>query len=528
MTYRASRTGSGGGSRRPGARPPTRSCSGAWPACRVRFLPRHGRGHPTPPSELNYRANIDALKRSGCTDVHLALGRGLAEGGTAARPFRDRGPVHRPQLRAGEELLRHAAASRMSPSRIRSARGSATRWNAARAALGLPVTRGGTYLVMEGPQFSTKAESELYRQWGCSVIGMTNMPEAKLAREAELCYATVAMVTDFDCWHPDHDHVTVEQVVKVLFSNADKARALVADVVPALGQRRGAVPGGLRPRAGPCADHGPREARPGADGEARRGGRDACCGRRERRGRPLPAIRRRVAAPQVRPPAQPDRQRAAQPRRRIGQRDGRIAHAVRSAAPRRAARSAGHRRPACAAPSRGRGSRPAPTRSSSTRHRHHAEALHEADQRQAAPCPTPRAHDPAKTSSSTNQIAEATSMLRPGGTAAPRALSTIEPSQRAGAKLATGSRAPSGRCRRRCARHAAAGRRSADRRAGSPGRPGTARPAAAASPAHRRRRPSGRARRRAAPRPRRARLRAVPRRRAAARCSPRRAPTTTM
>jgi 5'-methylthioadenosine phosphorylase len=110
--------------------------------------------------------------------------------------------------------------------------------------LALPVTRGGTYLVMEGPQFSTKAESELYRAWGCSVIGMTNMPEAKLAREAELCYATVAMVTDFDCWHPDHDAVTVDQVVKVLFSNADKARALVQHMVPALGAPRGPCPAG--------------------------------------------------------------------------------------------------------------------------------------------------------------------------------------------------------------------------------------------------------------------------------------------
>ena len=100
------------------------------------------------------------------------------------------------------------------------------------------MTRGGTYLVMEGPQFSTKAESELYRSWGCSVIGMTNMPEAKLAREAELCYATVAMVTDFDCWHPDHDHVTVEAVVRVLLDNADKARALVKRVVPELGRPR--------------------------------------------------------------------------------------------------------------------------------------------------------------------------------------------------------------------------------------------------------------------------------------------------
>ena len=110
--------------------------------------------------------------------------------------------------------------------------------------LSLPVTRGGTYLVMEGPQFSTKAESELYRSWGCHVIGMTNMPEAKLAREAELCYATVAMVTDFDCWHPDHDHVTVEAMVKVLFDNADKARTLVRALVPSIGAPRPLCPQG--------------------------------------------------------------------------------------------------------------------------------------------------------------------------------------------------------------------------------------------------------------------------------------------
>jgi 5'-methylthioadenosine phosphorylase len=115
---------------------------------------------------------------------------------------------------------------------------------AAARGLSLPVTRGGTYLVMEGPQFSTKAESELYRSWGCSVIGMTNMPEAKLAREAELNYATVAMVTDFDCWHPDHDHVTVEAVVRVLFDNADKARALVQRVVPEIGKPRELCPAG--------------------------------------------------------------------------------------------------------------------------------------------------------------------------------------------------------------------------------------------------------------------------------------------
>ena len=104
-------------------------------------------------------------------------------------------------------------------------------------AVDIPTVRGGSYLAMEGPQFSSRAESELYRQWGCSVIGMTNMPEAKLAREAEMCYATVAMVTDFDCWHPDHDDVTVETIIKVLMDNADKARALVREVVPMLAGR---------------------------------------------------------------------------------------------------------------------------------------------------------------------------------------------------------------------------------------------------------------------------------------------------
>jgi 5'-methylthioadenosine phosphorylase len=104
---------------------------------------------------------------------------------------------------------------------------------AARSA-GIEAVRGGTYLVMEGPQFSSLAESELYRSWKCDVIGMTNMPEAKLAREAEICYASVAMVTDFDCWHPDHDHVTVDAIIKVLLTNADKARSLVKTVAPAL------------------------------------------------------------------------------------------------------------------------------------------------------------------------------------------------------------------------------------------------------------------------------------------------------
>jgi 5'-methylthioadenosine phosphorylase len=209
----------------------------------VRFLPRHGRGHPTPPSALNYRANIDAMKRAGCTELLSlsavgSLREDLPPGHfVIVDQFIDR-TFAREKSFFGCGCVAHVSVAHPVCARLGDAlEGSARK-------LGLPVTRGGTYLVMEGPQFSTKAESELYRQWGCSVIGMTNMPEAKLAREAELCYATVAMVTDFDCWHPDHDHVTVDQVVKVLFSNADKARALVADVVPALGARRGPCPAG--------------------------------------------------------------------------------------------------------------------------------------------------------------------------------------------------------------------------------------------------------------------------------------------
>ena len=202
------------------------------------FLPRHGRGHPVPPSQLNFRANIDALKRSGVTEIislsavgslkeHLPPGHFVIVDQFIDRTF----ARHKTFFDAGcvaHVSMAHPVCPRLGDALEDAARG-----------LSLPVTRGGTYLVMEGPQFSTKAESELYRQWGCSVIGMTNMPEAKLAREAEMCYATVAMVTDFDCWHPDHDHVTVEQVVKVLFGNADKARALVKTVVPKLGGRRG-------------------------------------------------------------------------------------------------------------------------------------------------------------------------------------------------------------------------------------------------------------------------------------------------
>ena len=207
------------------------------------FLPRHGRGHPTSPSHLNYRANIDALKRSGVTDVVSlsAVGSLKAElppgHFVIVDQFIDRS-FAREKSFFGDGLVAHVSMAHPVCARLGDALETAAR------SLDLPVARGGTYLVMEGPQFSTKAESELYRSWGCSVIGMTNMPEAKLAREAELCYATVAMVTDFDCWHPDHDHVTVEAVVNVLLANADRARALLGSVVPRIGRARAVCPCG--------------------------------------------------------------------------------------------------------------------------------------------------------------------------------------------------------------------------------------------------------------------------------------------
>ena len=202
------------------------------------FLPRHGRGHKLPPSALNYRANIDALKRMGVTDVlsMSAVGSLKAElppgHFVIVDQFIDRS-FAREKSFFGTGCVAHVSVAHPVCPRLGDA------LEIAANELSLPVTRGGTYLVMEGPQFSTKAESELYRAWGCSVIGMTNMPEAKLAREAELCYATVAMVTDYDCWHPDHDHVTVEQVVKFLLGNADNARSLVRAVVPKIGALRG-------------------------------------------------------------------------------------------------------------------------------------------------------------------------------------------------------------------------------------------------------------------------------------------------
>jgi 5'-methylthioadenosine phosphorylase len=200
---------------------------------KVVFLPRHGRGHKIPPSEINYRANIDALKRLGVTDVISVSAVGsLREDlppGTfvIVDQFIDR-TIARAKSFFGTGLVAHVSMAHPVCGRL------GDRIEASAKAIGIPVHRGGAYLAMEGPQFSSQAESELYRSWKCAVIGMTNMPEAKLAREAELCYATVAMVTDYDCWHPGHDAVTVEAVIRVLLANADKARALVKTVAPKL------------------------------------------------------------------------------------------------------------------------------------------------------------------------------------------------------------------------------------------------------------------------------------------------------
>ena len=192
----------------------------------VVFLSRHDQGHRLSPSDINYRANIDALKRAGVTDL-VSL--------SACGSFKEELPpgsfvlidqfVDRTHKREssffGKGLVAHVSMAHPVSPRLR--------LHLAEAALAedLGIVRGGTYVCIEGPQFSTLAESLTYKNLGYSVIGMTNMPEAKLAREAEICYATVAMVTDFDCWHPDHDAVTVADVIKVLTANADRAKRLV-------------------------------------------------------------------------------------------------------------------------------------------------------------------------------------------------------------------------------------------------------------------------------------------------------------
>ena len=225
----------------PWGAPSDRLLRGELDGLPIVFLPRHGRGHPIPPSRINFRANIDALKRAGCREaISVSAVGSLREDLTPGTfvlvdQFIDRTFAREKSFfgagLAGHVSMAHPVCGRLVDHLLRAAE-----------AAGIPVARGGTYLAMEGPQFSTLAESNLYRSWGCDVIGMTNMPEAKLAREAELCYATVAMVTDYDCWHPDHDDVSVEAIISVLRANADKARALVREAAPL-----------LRDAAAPCA-----------------------------------------------------------------------------------------------------------------------------------------------------------------------------------------------------------------------------------------------------------------------------------
>ena len=194
------------------------------------FLPRHGRGHTINPSNINFRANIDALKQLGVTDIISMSAVGSLkenlEPGTfvIVDQFIDR-TFARVKTFFDKEIVAHVSMAKpTSPGLMNTCEKVLKKLN-------IPFQKGGTYLVMEGPQFSTYAESNLYRSWGLDVIGMTNMPEAKLAREAEIRYATVAMVTDFDCWHNEHEDVSVEQVISTLLSNAEQAKKVVAEVV---------------------------------------------------------------------------------------------------------------------------------------------------------------------------------------------------------------------------------------------------------------------------------------------------------
>lgn len=208
---------------------------------RLRFLPRHGRGHRIPPGDINMRANIDALKRCGCTDIlaisaigslqeHLPPGHFVAVDQFIDRTFARESSFFGPGLTAHVSMADPVCA-----------RLSAMAADAVEAAGG-PVARGGTYLAMEGPQFSTRAESRLYRQWGADVIGMTAMPEARLAREAELPYALIGMVTDYDCWRSEDESVDIAEVVAQMQANGDLARRTVERFVAALPAARSPSP----------------------------------------------------------------------------------------------------------------------------------------------------------------------------------------------------------------------------------------------------------------------------------------------
>jgi 5'-methylthioadenosine phosphorylase len=196
----------------------------------IYFLPRHGRGHFISPSKINFRANIDALKQLGVTDIVSvsavgSLKEDLPPGKfVIVDQFIDR-TFAREKTFFDQDIVAHVSMAHPTSNGLMNACEDGIKKEK------IDYQRGGTYIVMEGPQFSTLAESNLYRSWGADVIGMTNMPEAKLAREAEIRYASVSMITDFDCWHPDHESVDVKQVIKVLLGNAEKAKAMIKNIV---------------------------------------------------------------------------------------------------------------------------------------------------------------------------------------------------------------------------------------------------------------------------------------------------------
>ena len=196
----------------------------------VYFLPRHGRGHFIPPSNINFRANIDAFKQLGVTDIVSvsavgSLKENLAPGKfVIVDQFIDR-TFARNKTFFDEDIVAHVSMAHPTSNGLMNSCEEAIKKEK------IEYQRGGTYVVMEGPQFSTLAESNLYRSWKADVIGMTNMPEAKLAREAEIRYASVSMITDFDCWHPDHENVDVQQVIKVLLGNAEKAKNMIKNII---------------------------------------------------------------------------------------------------------------------------------------------------------------------------------------------------------------------------------------------------------------------------------------------------------
>ena len=228
----------------PWGQPSDHILTGTLDGVAMAFLPRHGRGHIHSPASVPYRANIDALKQLGATDVVSVSAVGsfrddMAPGDfVIVDQFIDR-TIAREKSFFGTGCVAHVSVAHPTCPRLSQACLTAARDS------GITIHSGGTYLAMEGPQFSTLAESRMYREsWGADVIGMTNMPEAKLAREAELCYASVAMVTDYDSWHPDHGEVDVSQIIATLMGNADKGRSMVARLPGLLGTDRSPCPHG--------------------------------------------------------------------------------------------------------------------------------------------------------------------------------------------------------------------------------------------------------------------------------------------